>query len=152
MIKFLFCILVIVAVLILSIFLDKIYKKLDNGKEEVIEEVTRKSKDSEKDWLVTLLLCIFLGGIGGHRFYAGKIGTGLLYLFTLGFLGIGVIIDFIMILCGSFTDSEGNTITNKKNNNTVSSADELKKYKELLDTGAITQNEYDVKKKELLNI
>ena len=68
---------------------------------------------SEKDWLVTLLLCLFLGGIGGHRFYAGKIGTGILQLITLGGCGIWSLIDLIMILTGKFTDKEGNAITNK---------------------------------------
>lgn len=68
---------------------------------------------SEKDWLVTLLLCFFLGGFGVHRFYAGKIGTGVLQLLTLGGWGIWTIIDFIMILVGKFTDGNGNAITNK---------------------------------------
>lgn len=68
---------------------------------------------SEKNWLVTLLLCLFLGGIGVHRFYAGKIGTGILQLLTLGGCGIWVLIDFIMILVGSFKDKDGNPITNK---------------------------------------
>lgn len=62
---------------------------------------------SPKSKIVTLLLCIFLGYIGVHRFYAGKIGTGLLYFFTLGLFGIGVFVDFIMILTGSFRDSYG---------------------------------------------
>ena len=57
---------------------------------------------SEKDWLTTLLLCIFLGGIGVHRFYAGKIGTGILQL----------LIDLIMIITGSFTDKDGKKIQN----------------------------------------
>lgn len=67
---------------------------------------------SEKDWLVTLLLCIFFGGIGVHRFYAGKIGTGILQLITLGGCGIWTLVDLIMIITGSFTDKDGNKITN----------------------------------------
>lgn len=68
---------------------------------------------SSKDWLVTLLLAWFLGCFGGHRFYVGKIGTGVLMLVTLGGCGIWQIIDLIMILVSKFTDSEGNIITNK---------------------------------------
>ena len=48
---------------------------------------------------VALLLCICLGYFGAHKFYEGKIGQGILYLFTGGLCGIGVIIDFISILC-----------------------------------------------------
>lgn len=68
---------------------------------------------SNKDWLVTLLLCIFLGEIGVHRFYAGKIGTGILQLITLGGCGIWTLIDLVMIITGKFTDSEGKLIENK---------------------------------------
>ncbi len=68
---------------------------------------------SEKDWLATLLLCLFLGGLGVHRFYAGKIGTGILQLITLGGCGIWSLIDLIMILTGNFKDGQGNPITNQ---------------------------------------
>lgn len=51
------------------------------------------------DKWIALLLCIFLGVWGGHKFYEGKVGLGILYLFTAGLLGIGVIIDLIVILC-----------------------------------------------------
>ncbi len=67
---------------------------------------------SPKSRLVSLLLCFFLGGIGIHRFYAGKIGTGILYIFTAGLFGIGVLVDFILILIGSFKDSYGMPIKN----------------------------------------
>ena len=53
------------------------------------------------------LLCFFLGGLGAHRFFVGKVGTALLMILTFGGLGLWVLIDFIMILTGSFKDKEG---------------------------------------------
>ena len=47
---------------------------------------------------VALCLCLFLGVFGAHKFYEGKAGLGVLYLFTGGLLGIGAVIDFITIL------------------------------------------------------
>ena len=66
---------------------------------------------SQKNFVAALLLCLLLGGLGAHRFYAGKIGTGILMLVTLGGLGIWVLIDLIMIAIGKFTDKEGLLIT-----------------------------------------
>jgi len=70
--------------------------------------------EENKDWLITLLLCWFLGYLGAHRFYVGKIGTGVLQLVTFGGCCIWTIIDLIIILTGKFTDANGNIITNKK--------------------------------------
>lgn len=62
---------------------------------------------SPRSRTVTLLLAFFLGVFGVHRFYVGKISTGILQLFTLGGLGIWWLYDNIMILSGSFRDKEG---------------------------------------------
>jgi TM2 domain-containing membrane protein YozV len=61
---------------------------------------------SSRSRLITLLLCFFLGSLGIHRFYTGKVGTGVLMLCTAGGLGIWWIIDIIVIACGSFRDKE----------------------------------------------
>ena len=66
---------------------------------------------SDKRILPAFLLCFFLGFIGVHRFYVGKVGTGLVYFFTFGLFGIGWLYDFVMILIGSFQDKAGNKIT-----------------------------------------
>lgn len=62
---------------------------------------------STKSKWITFFLCLFLGWLGIHRFYVGKIGTGILYIFTGGLFMIGWIVDLIMILVGSFTDKGG---------------------------------------------
>lgn len=70
------------------------------------EEVSPKSR------LAALLLCLFFGVFGIHSFYVGRIGRGLLFLFTFGLFGIGVIIDLIMIIAGTFKDSEERLLKN----------------------------------------
>lgn len=67
---------------------------------------------SEKDWIVTLLLSLFLGTIGAHRFYVGKIGTGILQLLTAGGCGLWTLIDIILIISGRFKDKDGYEIKN----------------------------------------
>lgn len=62
---------------------------------------------SDKSKGTAAVLCFFLGVFGAHRFYVGQVGMGFLYLFTLGLFGIGDVVDFIMILCGSFKDKNG---------------------------------------------
>jgi TM2 domain-containing membrane protein YozV len=67
--------------------------------------------DTEKRILPAGLLCFFLGVFGAHRFYVGKIGTGLLQLFTFGGLGIWMLVDLIMRGSGEFKDTAGGRIT-----------------------------------------
>ena len=124
---------------------------------------------SPKSRLITLLLCIFVGGLGIHRFYVGKIGTGILWLLTGGCLGVGALVDIIMIATENFTD-DGNRLivqdSRKNPNYAYSSAssgtsgatkssrddvlDQIEKLAKLRDSGAITQEEYDAKKAILM--
>lgn len=53
----------------------------------------------EKNKWVAFILCVFLGYFGAHKFYEGKVGMGILYLFTGGLFGIGWLIDCIVLLC-----------------------------------------------------
>ena len=69
-----------------------------------------QQQTSEKNYIVMILLCFFLGCLGIHRFYVGKIGTGILMIITLGGLGIWSLIDLIMIIVGKFKDKEGKEI------------------------------------------
>jgi TM2 domain-containing membrane protein YozV len=69
------------------------------------------NKISSKSRLIALLLCLFFGWLGVHRFYVGKIGTGILMICTFGgFFGIWILIDLILIILGSFSDKDGKAV------------------------------------------
>ena len=81
-----------------------VYNKLVSAAEandylymDQVVEYGSKEPGQKNKW-VALLLCFFFGVLGVHRFYEGKIGTGILYLLTFGFFGLGVLIDFFAIL------------------------------------------------------
>ena len=65
---------------------------------------------SPRSRLVALLFCVLLGVFGVHRFYVGKIGTGILMLLTLGGLCVWIMVDLILIAVGSFRDKEGRRV------------------------------------------
>lgn len=69
--------------------------------------IEKQEPKSDKNFLATLLFCLLLGTFGVHRFYVGKIGTGILMLLTVGGFGIWWLIDIILIACGAFRDKQG---------------------------------------------
>ena len=69
-----------------------------------------KKQESKKLRIIAFLLCTFFGGLGVHRFYVGKVGTGILMLLTLGGFGLWTLIDWIMILAGAFKDKQGKVL------------------------------------------
>jgi len=62
---------------------------------------------SDKSFVAAVLLALLVGPLGVHRFYVGKVGTGILHLLTLGVFGIWTLIDLILIVVGRFTDGDG---------------------------------------------
>lgn len=80
-----------------------------NIEQDIVDEVPRQNTNVYNTYvyntsparrinkLVALLLCIFLGYFGIHKFYEGKVGMGILYLFTGGLFGIGWIVDIVLI-------------------------------------------------------
>ena len=75
-----------------------------------INNHVNSSNGVPKSKLVTFILCLFLGFFGIHRFYTGHIITGILYMLSLGFFGIGIVIDILYIITGSYRDANGNVL------------------------------------------
>lgn len=69
------------------------------------QSVPVQASISPKSRWLALAICYFLGVFGGHYFYVGRTGKGILYLFTAGLFGIGWLIDMISIALGKFTDN-----------------------------------------------
>ncbi len=62
---------------------------------------------SQKEWLTTLLLSVFVGSLGVDRFYLGQTGLGVVKLLTCGGVGVWALIDIIMVATGKMTDAQG---------------------------------------------
>ncbi|WP_066582954.1 TM2 domain-containing protein [Cellulomonas timonensis] len=67
---------------------------------------------SPRNRTVAAVLAFFVGVLGIHRFYVGKIGTGVAMLLTFGGLGFWTLYDFVIILLGKFEDKEGRALAN----------------------------------------
>lgn len=125
---------------------------------------------SDKNKSTALILCIFGGFLGLHQFYVGNIKKGLIYMFTMGFFGVGWFFDIIWILLGVFKDNTGTPLraTKRQNNaptkvevinkevihKTVNEDDyitKIEKLAKLKEQGIITEDEFNKKKNELLN-
>lgn len=61
---------------------------------------------NDKNFVLVATLCFLLGVFGVHRFYCGKIISGVLMVFTIGRLGIWALVDFVIVCFGEFTDSQ----------------------------------------------
>lgn len=124
-------------------------KSLDDEKLMIV------SSANYKDPTTMLIVSLFLGGLGIDRFMLGDTGMGVLKLLTGGCFGILTIIDWFSItektrqfnfnLFNEAIEMNGSIVSKDSNN-----IEEIKKYKQLLDSGVITQEEFDTKKKELL--
>lgn len=81
-------------------------------RQPLIQTKSAENQQNENKWLITLLLCWFLGVFGIHRFYTGYTAIGIIQLVTLGGCGIWTLIDLIIIIVGNYKDADGNPIKN----------------------------------------
>jgi len=91
---------------------NTVIEGLDNTVVKKVNKITLTEQKSDRGFVPMILLCFFLGGLGVHRFYSGKIGTGIIMLLTLGGCGLWSLIDFIIIATGNFKDKNGLKIKN----------------------------------------
>ena len=115
-----------------------------------------------KGRFATLLLCIFLGGLGIHRFYVDKPLTALLWLLTAGCFGLGTLADLCSIASGTFTDGDGAVILSNKQRDriygpsvqsalSIDAVDQIRKLGDLRDSGILSNEEFEEKKAILLD-
>lgn len=76
-----------------------------SASEKARNAVNEQARSKKEGWVYAILL-LFFGYTGVHRFYIGKIGIGIAYLFTFGFFGIGVLVDVIVLLSNGVRDAE----------------------------------------------
>jgi TM2 domain-containing membrane protein YozV len=79
--------------------------------EEKVEKVEGAEEPvSRKNRAVALILCLLFGYLGFHRFYVEKLGTGFLMMITFGGFGLWYFIDLILIIIGTFKDSDDQAV------------------------------------------
>lgn len=154
----LFLILITIAFCIMNILVHNKYKP--TLKVKTIKGGTTQM-DGSKSKVVAMILSFFVGGLGVDRFYLGYTGLGVAKLLTLGGLGIWALIDFIMVCMGSIQPADGSKFKEDcpvqpvltANIETARQTDTLEaitKLNELFQKGIITQEEFDSKKKSML--
>ena len=112
-----------------------------------------------KSKTTAIILSVLVGGLGIDRFYLGYIGMGILKLLTGGCFGVLYIIDIVNIATGKLKPADGSAYSEEIQTQNTSSvqvttsiADELTKYKDLLDQGIISEEEFNLKKEQLLKL
>jgi serine/threonine protein kinase/TM2 domain-containing membrane protein YozV len=96
---------------ILFLVLAFIPSRIFETPSRIYEQVPQQTSPYKRIWALLFSGGMFLGIFGIHRFYVGKIGTGILWLLTFGLFGIGQIVDIIMIFVGQFKDCHGRRVT-----------------------------------------